>query len=472
MKISILILFLFSTFANVSHATNEALSIWKLPQNIEAKIIKSYSQGNIAIQEIQYTSGEYQKKPVKIFGYYCYPKNKKNLPAVAIIHGGGGYALLSRSVKFAKKGYAALSIDLPGKGELRWNKSRSTGPNMDVPTLLRVSPDVSYNYLYHAVPAAQSAITFLEQQPVVNKNKIAMLGLSWGGVITLITNGIDKRLASAIPVFGSGYLDQGSTWQARFDEWMSPANKKVYNEFIDAKNYLKTQHAPTLYMTGSNDHCYYIPNFIKSFRNMPTEKTKLAIYPNGRHRVSQVMQDNIFLWLHSTLKNKGRYPDIKKGNLAYKGNYLLLPVSFKGPYAAKKVSLYYSRSGVAAWTIKKWKEIKAHKYNGKHYIKIPKKLIKPEIIFYLGAKDTRGAFVTTPICALMQLRLSDGRTFFEITTPIEEINYHRISPKTWEKIFYTKPDIPGDSFWLANVERVGAKVTIKKDYYYIKLPKN
>lgn len=470
MKIIIAILLLSLIFANSSLATNEALGIWKLPNSIESKILKSYNQGNIAVQEIQYISGEYLGKPVKIFGYYCYPKGKKNLPGVAIIHGGGGYALLSRSVKFAKKGYAALSIDLPGKGELRWNKSRSTGPNMDVPTLLRVSPDVSYNYLYHAVPAAQSAITFLEQQPVVNKDKIAMVGLSWGGVITLITNGIDKRLASAIPVFGSGYLDQGSTWQARFDKWMSPADKEVYNKYIDAKNYLKTQHAPSLYMTGTNDHCYYIPNFIKSFRNIPKDKAKLAIYPNGVHRVSQIMQDNIFLWLHSTLKNKGRYPDIKKGDLVYKGDYLLLPVSFKGPYAAKKASMYYSSSGVARWTVKKWKEIKGHKYNGNYYIKIPKKLIKPEIIFYLGVKDTRGAFVTTPICALMHFKLSDGRTLYDITPPIEEIDYHRISPKTWEKIFETKPDIPGNSFWLANVERVGAKVTINKDYYFIKLP--
>jgi len=453
-----------------SFATNEALGIWDIPSDIQAQTLRTYLVKNIVVKEIRYVSSAYKNKPVKIFGYFCYPKNKKNLPAVAAIHGGGGYATLARSLKYAKKGYAALSIDLPGKGPLRWKKSRSTGPDMDVSTLLRVSPDITYNYLYHAVRAARCAISYLEQQPQVNSKKIAMVGFSWGGVITLLSNGIDKRIASAVPVFGSGYLDQGSTWQGRFDEWMSDANKQTYNKYFDAKNYLKTQHAPTLYMTGSNDHCYYIPNFIKSYQNMPAEKTKLAIYPNGRHRVSPIMQSNIFHWLDYTLKGKNRYPDIIKGELIHKGQNLLLPIRFKGPHKAKKVSLYYSKSGVAAWTIKRWKEIKAYKYKGIYYVKIPKYLVRPEILFYLGAKDSRGAFVTTPICALMFFKISDGRKLYTTTPPIEEINYHRISPKIWEKIFYAKPDIPGDSFWLANVERVGAKIVNKKSYYYIELP--
>lgn len=454
-------------FTNISSA---APGIWDIPENIQPWTYKTYPEGNIIVKEIRYVSSAYKNKPVVIFGYYCYPKNKKNLPGVVAVHGGGGYATLSRSLKYAHNGYAALSIDLPGKGPLRWNKSRSTGPDMDVPTLLRVSPDISYNYLYHAVRAARCAISFLELQPEVDKSKIGMAGFSWGGVITLITNGVDKRLAAAVPVFGSGYLDQGSTWQARFDEWMSEANKETYNKYFDAKNYLGTQHAPVLYMTGTNDHCFYIPNFIKTYRNIPENQADLAVYANGIHKVTPDMQDNIYSFLDSKLKGGSRFPKIKIGEIAEKGGFISLPISYKGPYPAKEINLYYSKSGISSWTIKRWEKTTAKLYKGNYYVDIPKGIISPEILFYAGLKDSRGAYVSTPIQALMRFKISDGRILYVPTTPVEEIDYHRLSPKSWEKITQKKCDIVGDSILFGNLERIGAKVTAQKYWYYIKLP--
>src|SRR3989339_62966 len=437
-----------------------AAADWELSAPINSYSIKTYEIDNIAVDEIYYTCSTFQKKPVQIFGYYCRPKNKSNLPAIAIIHGGGGYAKLPTTLNFAKHGYAVLTIDLPGKGTLRSDKSRSTGPDMDVPTLLRVSPDPSYNYLYHAVRAARGTISFLESRAEVDKTKIGMLGLSWGGVITLIVNGVDKRLASAIPVFGSGYLDQGSTWQGRFDQWMSDADKKTYNRRFDAKNYLKSQHAPVLYMTGSNDHCFYIPNFIKSYRNMPPGQATLTIYPNGKHTVNAAMLNTFLHWFNVTLKKtEPPFSKITIEKIKNQKGFLMLKLSHDG-------TLYYSKSGVDRWTVKKWLPINSSGGWGK----IPKELLSPEIIFFAGVRDGRGVLVTTPIYALMHFKLSDGRTIYALTPPVEEIEYHRISPQTWEEILGQKCDIPGDSFLLANLTRVGAKVVNKKSYYYIKLP--
>ena len=36
-----------------------------------------------------------------------------------------------------------------------------------------------------------------------------MIGLSWGGVLTILTNGQDERLKAAVNVFGAGYIPEG-----------------------------------------------------------------------------------------------------------------------------------------------------------------------------------------------------------------------------------------------------------------------
>ncbi|MFC1495797.1 alpha/beta hydrolase family protein [Candidatus Margulisiibacteriota bacterium] len=460
----------FAFFNSPYKAVKKTESIWKLPQNIQAITKKEYIKDNIVVKEIQYISSYYKGNPVKIFGYYCYPKGKQNLPGVAIIHGGGGYAVLSRTINFAKNGYASISIDLPGKGQLRWKRSRSTGPDMDVPTLLRVEPDISHNYLYHAVPAARCAISFLVQQPQVNKNKIGMVGLSWGGVITLMVNGTDKRLAAAVPVFGSGWLDHGSTWQARFDEWMSETDKQTYNKYFDAKNYVTTQHAPLLYMTGSNDHCYYVPNFIKSYLNMPIGKAKLAIYPNGKHRVTMPMLMNIYRFLNHKLRGGNRFPDLTLSEIKDMGNVIMVPVGYKGPSLAKNVSLWYSQSGISGWTIKKWYQIKAIFHKNKYYINVPKQIISPEVQYFITLTDTSGKFVTTPVYSLMRLKTNKRKTLYITTTPIEEIIYHRISPAAWKKITGKSTDIAGERILFSNLKRIGAKIEIRKNYYYVELP--
>lgn len=467
----LLLLLILISASQVCYANFDALSIWELPADIKAKTLKTYSYGkDIVVKEIQYVSSTYKGKPVKIFGYYCYPKYKRNLPGLAIIHGGGGYAVLSRTILFAKLGYAAISIDLPGKGQLRWTRSRSTGPNMNVSDLLRVKPDISYNYLYHAVPAARSAVTYLANQRIVNPQKIGMLGLSWGGVITLIVNGVDKRLACAVPVFGSGFLDKGSTWQVRFTHWMSKAELDTYNKYFDARNYVVTQHAPLLYMTGSNDHCYYLPNFIKSYLRIPDGLTKLAIYPNGKHRVNGEMLKNIIRYLDHKLKGAPRFPEITAGTIIEKKHNLLFPVKYRGPRLAQEVKFFYSKSDISAWTVKKWEEKKMFLHEGIYYVKFPKDKIRPEILYYFGLKDSRGAYVSTPVKALMRMKTSDKRTFYIPSTPVEEIEYHRISPASWKKITGLDYNSPVSSILLTSIHKHGFKIKNKKNYYLIEYP--
>ncbi|MBI5700918.1 alpha/beta fold hydrolase [Candidatus Saganbacteria bacterium] len=445
-------------------------SLWNLPQNINSKILFSKVKNGISINEITYVSSSFEGKPVTIFGYFCYPKKLRpwGMPGVVLVHGGAGGADASYAVSLAKRGYAALSIDLPGHG-FRRKASRSTGPDMDVPILFRVEPDLSYNYLYHAVRAARCGITFLEQQSFVNK-RIAMVGVSWGGVITLLSNGTDDRLAAAVPVFGSGFLDEGSTWQEWFDKRLTSTELKIYNSSFDARQYLKTQHAPLYYITGTNDHCFYLPNFIRSYQSIEVECT-LSLFANIKHNILPNMKNTIFKWVDHKLKGGKGFPTISIENVFRSGNNVIFKLSADGSDEITSVKLFYSVSSVDRWTAKVWRSIKASTINGKYVVSIPIKTLYPEIIFYAAAFDKKGAQNSSPIFASFRIITSDGRDMVITTEPIDKIFEHKLSRNAWADILNKMPDFKESTMPLNYAWKIG-KLKKSKDAYYLKINPN
>ncbi len=63
----------------------------------------------------------YQGRATRVFAYYASPGTlagdaalDKNLPAIVLLHGGGGTAFKEWTELWAKRGYAAIAMDLAG----------------------------------------------------------------------------------------------------------------------------------------------------------------------------------------------------------------------------------------------------------------------------------------------------------------------------------------------------------------------
>ena len=82
-----------------------------------------------------------EDRATEVFAYYASPGTlnadpelDQNLPAIVLVHGGGGTAFDQWVEKWAASGYAALAMDLKGgspNGELR----SKGGPAMDHPNI-------------------------------------------------------------------------------------------------------------------------------------------------------------------------------------------------------------------------------------------------------------------------------------------------------------------------------------------------
>ena len=166
----------------------------------------------------------------KVFAHIGFPDAAREpMPAVVLIHGGGGHPQDIWIRKWNARGYAAISMDttgffpqVPDGTPLYEGSSKGLERRLAPPFAedgYTVAPHNSSmqdctlpegdQWMYHAVSQVILAHNLLRADPRIDAGKIGLTGISWGGVIASIVIGFDPRFAFAVPIFGSGHLGCG-----------------------------------------------------------------------------------------------------------------------------------------------------------------------------------------------------------------------------------------------------------------------
>lgn len=181
------------------------------------------------IEALAYDGADYRGEHTKIFAHIGFPENAAEpVPAVVLVHGGGGHPEDLWIRKWNEKGYAAISMDTTGyfpvspSPYLREGFAEGLDRRLCAPFAQEgytVAPNNSSmsdadlpleeQWMYHAVSAVILAHNILRSDSRIDAGKIGICGISWGGVITSIVIGHDPRFAFAVPIYGSGYLGCG-----------------------------------------------------------------------------------------------------------------------------------------------------------------------------------------------------------------------------------------------------------------------
>ena len=82
------------------------------------------------VHSLLYEAEPYQGKTTKVFAYYASPAtlgvgktSGERFPGMVLVHGGGGHAFKRWVELYARRGYAAIAMDLDGQG---WDPLEST----------------------------------------------------------------------------------------------------------------------------------------------------------------------------------------------------------------------------------------------------------------------------------------------------------------------------------------------------------
>ncbi|WPJ96198.1 acetylxylan esterase [Coraliomargarita algicola] len=195
---------------------------------------------------------DWKGQATKVFAWLGFPKERKEkMPAIVLVHGGGGTAFKEWVELWNARGYVAISIGVEGQTSRRagkgWAPHEWAGPQRQG-IYGDSSEALTDQWMYHAVADTILAHSLLRSLPEVDTDQVGIMGISWGGVITSTVIGIDARFVFAIPTYGCGGLATAANQYGR-----ALGNNQVYQQVWDPILRLNQASMPTLWYSWPGD---------------------------------------------------------------------------------------------------------------------------------------------------------------------------------------------------------------------------
>ncbi len=266
----------------------KASELFRTPEfeSVDQKYPDSREDG---VQAITYSGLPLNGKPTKVFAYLGYPEGpvpQGGFPAVVLVHGGGGTAFAKYVRIWNRRGYAAIAMDLYGTRPVADKKKKTVplegGSNVD--------------WQRRSVANAVLGHSLLRSMKNVNKDKIGLIGVSWGGIFASLISTVDDRLKFVIPVYGCGFFRYGD------DSIVFYRSKQNRKPWWDPGYFLHASKVPVYWVDGTNDVHFAIPALERSIAATPTTANRTLVIRLEHSHIGFELSP-VFRIVDSVLKN-------------------------------------------------------------------------------------------------------------------------------------------------------------------------
>ena len=396
-----------------SVSAEETVGPWNLTRLFQPPAMQWLSQTG-PVHSLTYEGEVFNDQSTEVFAFYASPvtlgvaKPGTKFPAVVLVHGGGGTAFPEWAWLWARRGYAAIAMDLSGRRPPDPIFDPKTGAPTNTPNdaklrtrLAKGGPEhghpekfdsiggtTSDDWPFHAAASVIRAHSLLRSFSEVDAEHTAVTGISWGGYTTCLVASLDHRFKAAVPVYGCGFLHEGESVQKpgidklgdRRDAWV-----RAY----DPGSLLPRCRVPILFVNGTNDVHYPLDSYQKSFDVVPGEKhMRIEVKMPHGHPSGWASQE-IGLFIDSYCRGGAALPEPGKVEIA--GDSVRLP--FKSAVPLKSATLHYT-TDTGLRSKREWQERPA-KIEGDQIV-APKPPAEANT-WFLSLTDERDAMVTTDV---------------------------------------------------------------------------
>ena len=348
---------------HLTHAPQTVQQLWEgydpTAEAIQANVVRQWEEDGLTLRYVIYSIGTFKGTPATMAAFYGFPTGQSKLPAVMHMHGGGQRAFLDIVKRYAKRGYATLSVNWGGRP---MEDSKPNDPNTDWgavdPTQNNVQgysnllpqdntidpfPSARNNNWFLLTVGCRRGITFLEQQPEVDADRIGVFGHSMGGRLTGLVSGTDQRVKAASPsVGGSGFL-QTDLWGLPGSARRVRGEMDLFQKTMAGQAYLEQVHCPLLYLSATNDFNAPMDFVEKGMKLIPHANQRTTYAPHLNHRFTPEADVARPLWFDAHLQNRLAFPASPKAELILQrdSGIPLYRVTPDPSLPIEKVDIYY-----------------------------------------------------------------------------------------------------------------------------------
>lgn len=218
---------------------------------------------------LPYSEAANGNNETKVFCWYGEPAGLtagEKVPAVILVHGGGGRAYTEWVDEWISRGYIAIAMSQRGTVPDDADTWEFGGPSQGV-FFEDNDKSLQDQWFYHAIANIMLSNSLLRDASFtdhVDTNNIGVTGISWGGIETTVVAGIDERLDFAIPVYGCGFLYDSPVYSRQLASMTSTA-QKFYLDNWEPSLYAPLHSAPMLFVDGNKDLQFTLNIFGKTY---------------------------------------------------------------------------------------------------------------------------------------------------------------------------------------------------------------
>jgi dienelactone hydrolase len=279
---------------------------WPVQAPLDIEWLGETEHDGVKVRALRYTGSIAGGEPQRIYALYALPPSAgpgQKVPAIVQIHGGGQTCQASNVAWFARRGYACLAFDWGGPRDGRGPETTTVwGSAVSRDYIDRPAGGVGDVFLLHAVLAGRRAIDVLQEQPEVDAGRVAVQGISWGGLLTWLVGATEPRVKAVVPVYGVGGLDRGKTGEGealrrRGEEWA-----RMWTETFDPRRLSAEVKAPVLFCNGANDWFGTLSSSEEAMSGVRVDHAR-SYAPNRNHSLDRGNVQAAMDWLDGLLKS-------------------------------------------------------------------------------------------------------------------------------------------------------------------------
>lgn len=305
---------------------------------LETEVIREFKEDGGVFRHVRFVVGTFKGQTARMTAIYGFPdganEKREKLPAVMHIHGGGQRAFLHEVKLLVSHGYAGLSVNWGGSaGQRPFNSvegAQPGDPNTDwgavdpsqlnatrydsiLPGPLQLFEDREHpknNNWYLLALGCRRGLTFLEQQPEVDAERLGVHGYSMGGNLTMYVAGTDSRVKAAVPAVGGA----GWRWQPHqvlggvIQQDHIKGNVELFRRTMSFESYAPLIRCPVLHRSATNDFHGWMDDVYRTNALIPNRSLRYSWTPHVNHRLSPEVAITMPLWFDQHLKGGPALP--------------------------------------------------------------------------------------------------------------------------------------------------------------------